>query len=96
MRKPEPTESFTVAELPAHLEDVVRKIRETGQAVVITENGQAAAVLVSPADFDWLDERRRFMAAVERGVEDERTGRLIEHEELKETLDRRFGTESAG
>jgi antitoxin YefM len=91
MKKPAAPQSIAVAELPSHVEEVLRKVRQTGEAVVITENGEAAAVLVSPQDYDWLDERRRFMARLEEGMEDARAGRLIDHEEVVRQLDEEFG-----
>jgi prevent-host-death family protein len=97
MKKPSATDSIAVADLSSHVQEVLRKVRETGEAVVITENGEAAAVLVSPADFDWLDERRRLLARLEEAMEDERAGRLIEHEDLVRSLDEEFGPlDSAG
>lgn len=84
-------DTIAVAELPAHVEEILRKVRETGEAVVVTENGQAAAVLVSPADFDWLDERRRFLAAVQEGLEDAGAGRLIDQDELDRQLNAELG-----
>lgn len=97
MKKQGTTESIAVAELSSHAQEVLRKVRETGQAVVITEDGEAAAVLVSPADYDWLDERRRFMARLEEGMEDARAGRLIDHEDLVRSIEEEFGPlDSAG
>ena len=91
MKKPAVPQSIAVAELPSHVEEILRKVRQTGEAVVITENGEAAAVLVSPQDYDWLDERRRLLARLEEAMEDERAGRLIEHEELIRQLDEELG-----
>lgn len=91
MKHAETTESIPVGELPSHVSEVLRRVRETGQAVVITENGEAAAVLISPSDYDWLDERRRFIAGIEEGLEDVRAGRVIDHEELLRELDEEFG-----
>jgi PHD/YefM family antitoxin component YafN of YafNO toxin-antitoxin module len=44
----------------------------TPPPVVITQNGKAAAVLFSPADFDELSEQARFAEAVQKGMADVR------------------------
>jgi prevent-host-death family protein len=80
-----------IAEFKAHASEVVRKVREKGRPVLITQGGKPAAVLISPADFDRLSERERFVAAVEEGLADAEAVRLIPDEELGRELDRRFG-----
>src|SRR6266540_3324080 len=40
----------------------LRRISETGQPVIITQNGKPAGVLLSPSGFDRLQERQRFVA----------------------------------
>ena len=46
----------------------------------MTQNGRAAAVLLSPIEFDALAERARFLQAVAEGMADEDKGRLTDHE----------------
>jgi PHD/YefM family antitoxin component YafN of YafNO toxin-antitoxin module len=49
------------------------------QPLVITQNGKAAGVLLSPAQFDQLSERARFLAAVDEGLADSEAGRVHSH-----------------
>jgi len=51
----------------------------TGQPLIITQNGKAAGVLLSPAAFDELTERARLAAAVEEGLADSLAGRVTDH-----------------
>ena len=48
------------------LHDVLRFHRP----LVITQNDKAAAVLLSPSDYDFLTEQARFVDAVQRGLTD--------------------------
>ncbi len=59
--------------------------------VVITQNGKAAGVLLSPPAYDELTERFRFMRTVEQGLTDAEAGRVTPHEEVVAEMRRRFG-----
>src|SRR5215203_3580278 len=80
-----------LSEFEADASSLVRRLRETGRAVVLTEGGRPAAVLVTPEEFDELHERERVLAAVEEGLSDLRAGRVIDDEELEQELDEQFG-----
>lgn len=63
-----------------------RRVAENNQPVVITQNGKPAGVLLSPAEFDRLVERARFLTDVAAGVTDLDAGRTVTTEELKRRL----------
>ena len=71
-----------VSDFKAQAADWLKRVAETGQPVVITQNGKAAGVLVSPAEFDRLTERARFLGAVDEGLADEKAGRVVPHERV--------------
>ncbi len=64
----------------------LRRISETGQPVVITQNGKPAGVLLSPSGFDRLQERQRFLESIASGVADADAGRLMDTRQLKRRL----------
>lgn len=80
-----------IGEFKTHASRFVRQLREDGRPVIITQNGRAAGVLVSPEDFDRFTERERFVAAVEQGLSQSEAGLGVDDDELLETLDREFG-----
>ena len=61
---------------------LLNEVQNTRRPLVITQNGKAAAVLIAPADFDYLTEQARFVDAVQRGLKDIEEGREIEDEDL--------------
>jgi prevent-host-death family protein len=62
---------------------MLRKLRSTNRPLIITQNGRPAAVVITPADFDAVVERERFVAAVERGLADADAGRTVDDAELE-------------
>ena len=65
---------------------MLHKIQNSHRPLVITQNGKAAAVLVSPDDFDLLTEQVRFVDAVQRGLTDVQHGRVLSDEDLDKEL----------
>ncbi|HTJ47346.1 MAG TPA: type II toxin-antitoxin system prevent-host-death family antitoxin [Kofleriaceae bacterium] len=80
-----------VSELKARAPDWLRRIAETGAPVVVTQNGKAAGVLLSPEAYDELVERARFVAAVEEGLADADAGRVHSHDDVIREMQSRFG-----
>ena len=65
---------------------MLHEVQSSHRPLVITQNGKAAAVLVSPADFDLLTEQARFVDAVQRGLMDVQNGRVLPDEDLDKEL----------
>ena len=68
-----------VSDFKAQAADWLKRVADTGQPLVITQNGRAAGVLMSPAQFDLLTERARFLEAVDAGLADSDAGRVHRH-----------------
>lgn len=79
-----------VSQFKTEAAEWLKRCAATGQAVVITQNGKPAGVLVSPSVFDELSERKRFVAAVEEGLRDAETGRLTDHATVVAEMRRRY------
>ncbi len=69
---------------------VLRRVREQGRPIVITQNGRPAGVLLSPEEFDRLTARERFMTAVTTGLADVEAGRVLEDEDVERELAHQF------
>jgi prevent-host-death family protein len=65
---------------------MLHEIKSSHRPLVITQNGKAAAVLISPSDFDLLTEQVRFVDAVQRGLADVQNGRVLPDEDLDKEL----------
>ncbi len=80
-----------VSEFKSRAAEWLRRLRKTSEPLVITQNGKAAAVLLSPSAYDELTERYRFMMAVEEGLADAGAGRTSSHEDVVAEMRDRFG-----
>ena len=65
---------------------MLHEVQSSHRPLVITQNGKAAVVLISPADFDLLTEQVRFVDAVQRGLTDVQNGRVLPDEDLDKEL----------
>ena len=68
-----------VSDFKAQAAEWLKRVAETGHPLVITQNGKAAGVLLSPAQFDELNSRAQFVAAIDEGLADSEAGRVHTH-----------------
>jgi prevent-host-death family protein len=78
-----------VSDFKAQAANWSKRVADTGQPVVITQNGKAAAVLVSPSEFDRLCERAGLLEAIDAGLADEKAGRVVSHGAVVAEMKRR-------
>lgn len=79
-----------VSDFKAQASEWLRRVAESGHPLVITHNGKAAGVLLSPQAFDELTERSRFLAAVDEGLADSESGRVHAHDDVAVEMNKRF------
>ena len=75
-----------LADFKAQASRLFRQLRREQRPVIITQNGKPAAVLITPEEFDRMQERERFLDAVREGLADSEAGRLIDDSELDAEL----------
>ncbi len=83
-----------VGEFKIHAARYLKRLREEGRSLVITQNGRPAGVLVPTEEYDRLMERQRFVAAVDRGLQESAAGEVVDDEELHRQLRQEFGLEN--
>lgn len=78
----------TLAEFKSQAATILERVNSSSQPLVITQNGKPAGVVVSPAEFDRIQEQEttRFIAAVHRGLEDIEKNRLMTTAQVKKRL----------
>jgi antitoxin YefM len=78
-----------IAEFKGQAARWLKRAQETGQPVLITLNGKPAGVLVSPAEYDRLEDRERLFRDIDEGVRDLDNGRMMALDEARSLLARR-------
>jgi antitoxin YefM len=82
------TETLPLAEIKAHLSEIVDRIQEQHDRVTLTRNGRPAAVLLSPDDLDALEDSLELLAdprarrEIERARADVAAGKGVDADEL--------------
>ena len=79
-----------VSDFKAKASEWLRRIGSSGHPLVITQNGRAAGVLLSPVAFDELTERQQFLAAVQEGMADEQAGSAHTTEQVFDAVEKRI------
>lgn len=75
-----------LGEFKAQAAKLLKRIGESGQPMVITQNGRPAGVLLSPQEYDRMQERQRFLESIAAGLADAESGRTMPTMELRERL----------
>ncbi len=76
----------TIAQFKNDAPRWLRQVAESGEPVVITLNGRPAGVLVSPEEFDRLQERHHMVESAVAGLADPKAGRSVLLAALKKRL----------
>ena len=80
-----------MAELKAQTSKIFRKMHDDQRPIVVTQNGRPACVLLTPAEFDRMQEQARFLAKIQAGLADAEAGRSIDDETLSAQIEAEFG-----
>jgi prevent-host-death family protein len=75
-----------LGEFKAQAAKLLRKLGESGEPVVITQNGRPAGVLLSPREFDRIQDLQRFLESIAAGLADAEAGRVMDTAQLRGRL----------
>ena len=75
-----------LGEFKAQAAKLLKRLADSDEPMVITQNGRPAGVLLSPREFDRLQERQRFLESIAAGLADAEAGRVVSTLELRERL----------
>jgi prevent-host-death family protein len=75
-----------LGEFKAQAAKFLKRLGESGQPMVITQNGRPAGVLVSPREFDRIQERQRLLESIAGGLADAEAGRVIDTAVLRKLI----------
>ena len=76
-----------ISEFRARASKVLEDAANRGAPLIITQNGRPAGVLLSPAEFDRMRERERFLEAVAEGLAAADAGRTLDTAEVRRKVE---------
>ncbi|HCY77218.1 MAG TPA: prevent-host-death protein [Ignavibacteriales bacterium] len=75
-----------VGQFKSGLAKYLKDIQVRKHSLVITQNGKPAGVLVSPTEYDSLNDTKMFIESISRGLADSENGDLLTTAQLKSKL----------
>jgi prevent-host-death family protein len=76
----------SLSEFKSNASSMLHQVQDSHRPIVITQNGKAAAALISPFVFDLLTEQTHFVDVVQRGLTDVQDGRVLPDRDLDKEL----------
>lgn len=80
-----------IGKFKARVSELVKRVRLEKRPLVVTLNGEPAAVLIPPEDFDRVAYHQQVRLAIEEGLADVESGRSMSDDELTAWADERYG-----
>jgi len=83
------SETLPLAEIKAHLSEIVDRVEREHERVILTRNGRPAAVIMSPADLEALEDTLELLSdpqalkEIKAGRADIASDRVITADELR-------------
>lgn len=73
-----------ISEARARLPELVKKISQMGKHLIITRNGRAEAIMISPEELETLEIKadRKLLQSIMRAEEDIKAGRVYSHKDV--------------
>ncbi len=69
-----------ITELKVHTKEILRRVSQTGEPVLITQNGHSAVLIVDVAAYQKQSDKLRLLEAIARGEKEILEGKGISHE----------------
>lgn len=79
-----------VSDFRANAAETLRRVRESGRPLILTQNGRSAAVLLDVSAYQALIEENELLRDIHAGLDDARAGRLTPHADAKMELLARY------
>ena len=83
------SDTLPLAEIKAHLSEIVDRVENEHDRVVLTRNGRPAAVIMSPEDLEALEDTLALLSdskaleEIDRARQDVARGKVVTAEELR-------------
>ncbi len=79
-----------ISYIKSHTAEMIRQVEEKKNPIVITQNGEAKAILMDVSSYQNLMDAVNLMKIISIGENDIRNGRIIGHDEAKSRFKKVF------
>lgn len=80
------TDIKPISYIKAHTAEIVRQVGDNKNPIVVTQNGEAKAVILDVDSYQSLIDTINLMKIISIGDRDVKNGRIVAHEDLKERI----------
>ena len=80
----------SISYVKRHTNEVLDQIRQTGRPVIITQNGEPAAILEGIESFEEHQETTALLELVRQGIEEIKAGKTVSHSDAVESARERL------
>ena len=83
------SETLPLAEIKAHLSEIVDRVEREHERIILTRNGRAAAVILSPDDLEAIEDTLELLSdpqavkEIRKAAEDVAKGRVVTADQLR-------------
>jgi prevent-host-death family protein len=85
-----PSDIKSITYLKARAADLLTHINETHRPVIITQNGEARAVLQDPETYESMVKAIAMLKLLSIGEEEVRNGKMVDQEKVFEKIEKRL------
>ena len=78
-----------ISYVKTHTSDVVKQVNTTHRPVIITQNGEAKAVLLDTESYESMQKAINILKLLSRSEEDIKKGNVIEQEKVFEEIEKK-------
>ncbi len=80
------TDIKPISYIKAHTAEIVRQVGDNKNPIVVTQNGEAKAVILDVDSYQSLIDTINLMKIISIGDRDVKNGQIVTHEDLKERI----------
>ncbi|GAB6091438.1 type II toxin-antitoxin system Phd/YefM family antitoxin [Spirochaeta dissipatitropha] len=82
-----------ISYVKSHTAEMIKQVEEQGNPIIITQNGEAKAVLLDVASYQKIIDAINLMKVISIGENDIKNGRVVTSEELDNDIQQLLGNE---
>jgi prevent-host-death family protein len=80
----------SISYIKSHTADILKQVNNTHRPIIITQNGEARAVLLDPESYESMQKAIELLKVISQGEKDIINGDIKSQKDLFEELDKKY------